>query len=239
MNDTTHYTPQPPPAPPPAPALQDAETYLPFVRRIAGRIARRLPQSVDMDDLVSAGTVGLMEALERYDPAGGRKFETYAEFRVKGAILDELRRNDPLNRAARIAQNQIAAKTARLTSEYGRPPETEEVAAAFKTSVGDFMGRMSQLRDLRVVSMDMNTLQSSEGEPTQEELVHRKQIVNLVKGSIGKLGRRQQLVLSLYYVEELTQAQIGQILGVSESRVCQILSEIVKRLRGQVARAQA
>lgn len=104
----------------------EADAYIPFVRRIASRIARRLPRSVNVDDLVGAGTIGLMEAMDRFDPEGGRTFETYAEFRVKGAIFDELRKGDPLNRAARGIQNRIANQTAKLTSELGRPPETEE-----------------------------------------------------------------------------------------------------------------
>ncbi len=217
----------------------NAESYLPFVRKIANRIARRVPHSVEIDDLMGAGTVGLLEALDRFDPASGRSFETYAEFRVKGAILDELRRADPLNRSARSAQRRVAAKKAELTSAFGRPPETEEVAAAMNTSVDAFVTKLSPLDGYRHVPLDLDAM-GPEGEVvTQEDLLGKQEIVRLVRDSVGKLNQRQQLVLSLYYVEELSQAQIGEMLGVTESRVCQILGETVKALRSKVCRATA
>jgi len=217
----------------------NAESYLPFVRKIANRIARRVPHSVEIDDLMGAGTVGLLEALDRFDPASGRSFETYAEFRVKGAILDELRRADPLNRTARSTQRRVAAKTAQLTSAFGRPPETEEVAAAMNTSVDAFVVKMSPLDSYRHVPLDLDAM-GPEGEVvTQEDLLGKQEIVRLVRDSVAKLTERQQLVLSLYYVEELSQAQIGEMLGVTESRVCQILGETVKGLRARVSHATA
>jgi RNA polymerase sigma factor for flagellar operon FliA len=217
----------------------NAESYLPFVRKIANRIARRVPHSVEIDDLMGAGTVGLLEALDRFDPDSGRSFETYAEFRVKGAILDELRRADPLNRTARSTQRRVAAKTAQLTSTFGRPPETEEVAAAMNTSVDAFMIKMSPLDSYRHVPIDLDAI-GPEGEiVTQEDLLGKQEIVRLVRESVSRLTQRQQLVLSLYYVEELSQSQIGEMLGVTESRVCQILGETVKALRSKVSHATA
>jgi RNA polymerase sigma factor FliA len=216
-----------------------AEAYLPFVRKIATRIARRLPNSVDVEDLVGAGTVGLMEALERYDPQGGRNFETYAEFRVKGAILDELRRNDPLNRAARSVQTRIEAKKAELTSELGRPPEAEEVAAAMDTPVNKFMGTLGRLQALKVVSVAAPGRAFEAPQPSQEEQLARREMVALMKEAISELKERHQIVLNLYYVEELSQQQIGEVLNVSESRVSQILSEVTKRLRKKMQRMQA
>jgi RNA polymerase sigma factor for flagellar operon FliA len=214
-----------------------AEEYLPFVRKIAGRIARRLPQSVDIDDLMGAGTVGLMEALDRYEPNSDRSFETYAEFRIKGAILDELRRCDPLNRAARTSQSLIARKTATLTAELGRPPEAEEVAAAMNTSLESFMSKLSPLGSYRTVPMDAEALLAGDEVPNQEEQLAQKEMVRLARRALEKLSQRQQLVLNLYYVEELNQAQIGEVLGVTESRICQILGEALKQLRKHVHRA--
>lgn len=216
-----------------------AEAYLPFVRKIATRIARRLPSSVDVEDLVGAGTVGLMEALERYDPQGGRTFETYAEFRVKGAILDELRRNDPLNRAARSVQTRIEAKKVALTSELGRPPETEEVAAAMDTPVNKFMGTLGRLQALKVVSVAAPGRAFQTPEPSQEDQLARREMVALMKVAISELKERHQVVLNLYYVEELSQQQIGDVLDVTESRVSQILSEVTKSLRKKMQRMQA
>jgi len=213
---------------------EQAETYIPFVRKIACRMARRLPQTVELDDLVSAGTVGLMEALGRYDPAGGRSFETYAEFRVKGAILDELRRNDPLSRSIRTRQNRIAGAVARLTAEYGRPPDVEEIAAALDTSVDVYVDKMSPVETVQIISFESEAAQVDNDSPSQEELLGHKQTVALVRRAIEALPYRQQLVLNLYYVERLNQAQVGQLLNVSESRICQILSETVQRIRKQV-----
>ena len=216
--------------------VPEAEAYIPFVRKIAMRIARRLPQSVDLDDLINAGTVGLMEALDRYQPDGNPRFEAYAEFRVKGAILDELRRLDPLNRVARHTKRMLADKAAQLTAAYGRPPDAAEMAEALNTSVETYVGKLSPMQTLRVVSMDTDALQPEERAVSQEDIVCRRELLRVVKERIGELPRREQLILSLYYVEELTQSQIGQVLGVSESRVCQILSRVVKKLREQVDR---
>ncbi|MFH1130327.1 MAG: FliA/WhiG family RNA polymerase sigma factor [Pseudomonadota bacterium] len=210
---------------------QEAEQYLPFVRKIANRIARRLPSSVDVDDLIGAGTVGLMEALERYNPVGGRSFETYAEFRVKGAIFDELRRNDPLNRAARNSRSQIESKTAELTSELGRPPETEEVAAAMNTTVEKYLDTAGRVQALRVVSLSTPGMELENPNSSQEEEIGQQQLIDLVRGAIEKLPERQQMVLNLYYVDGLNQQQVGEVLGVSESRISQILSEVTRRLR--------
>lgn len=217
-------------------STKEAEAYMPFVRRIAGRMARRLPQSVELDDLMAAGTIGLMEALDRFDPQGGRSFETYAEFRVKGAILDELRRNDPLNRSTRTAQTRMAHTTAQLTAEYGRPPSTEELATALNISVENFMTKFSPLETYRVVPIDPDTMPLAQEQLSQEEELSFKETVRVVRQGLEKLTSKQQLVLSLYYVEELNQAQIGQIIGVSESRVCQILNEATKLVRKQIKR---
>ncbi len=214
----------------PAPLL-DAASYLPFVRKVASRVARRLPDTVNMDDLVSAGTIGLLEALSRYQQDSERSFETYAEFRVKGAIMDELRRSDPVNRAARRARNRINAKAIQLTAKYGRPPEAEEVAKALNTTVADYQDKLSKFEAIGVVTVDPATIDAEAREENQEELLGKKEMVGLVFAELKKLSDKEQLVMNLYYVEELGQAQIADILGVSNSRISQILSEVTKRLR--------
>ncbi|MCC6748503.1 MAG: FliA/WhiG family RNA polymerase sigma factor [Deltaproteobacteria bacterium] len=211
-----------------------AEQYLPFVRKIATRIARRLPRSVEVEELVGAGTVGLMEALDRYDPAGGRSFETYAEFRVKGAIYDELRRNDPVNRAARSAQNRMESQAAQLTGQLGRPPEAEEMAKALQTSVSNVVGDLGRMEALKVVSLDADRLDLDDHEPSAEDQLHRQQAVGLMREALGRLNERQQMILNLYYVEELSLQQIGEVIGVTESRVSQILSQLRGQLRAQL-----
>jgi len=209
----------------------ESEGYLPFVRKIASRMARRLPQSVDIEDLVGAGTVGLMEALSRFDNSGGRSFETYAEFRIKGAMLDELRRNDPLSRSAQSAKGRIENKTAQLTAELGRPPQTEEVAAALNTSMERFVTKLTPLETFRTIPLDPESVQAEDQSMNQEVQLGQRETVAVVRQMLDKLSERQQMILNLYYIEELNQVQIGQILGVSESRICQILNETLKQLR--------
>ena len=216
--------------------LLDAASYLPFVRKVASRVARRLPDTVNMDDLVSAGTVGLLEALSRYQHDSKRSFETYAEFRVKGAIMDELRRNDPVNRAARRARNRINAKAIQLTAKYGRPPEAEEVARALNTTVADYQDKLSKFEAIGVVTVDPATIEAEAREENQEELLGKKELVALVFSELQQLPEKEQLVMNLYFVEELGQAQIADVLGVSNSRVSQILSEVTRRLRKRCAR---
>lgn len=209
------------------------EQYLPFVRKIAGRIARRLPSTVDVEDLVGAGTIGLMEALERYDPDGGRSFETYAEFRVKGAILDELRRNDPVNRAARTAQTRVSNKVAQLTAELGRPPTGDEVAKALDLK----NEQVAMAGSLRVVSIDAAPVELEAREPGQEDVLAEREIYRIVEETISRLPKRQQMVLSLCYLEGISQVQVAELIGVTESRVSQILSQTRKRIRDAVKRA--
>lgn len=223
----------PAPAPPPH---ADPTAYIPFVRRIAHRIARRLPASVEVDDLIGAGTIGLMEAFARYRPEGGRSFETYAEFRVKGAILDELRKSDPVNRSVRTLQQKIASKTAELTAQLGRPPETAEIAEALDITVEELTGPLGRLQCTHVVSAHAPGAQLVSDEKSQEERVARREMIDLAREEILGLPERQRLVLSLYYVEGLNQQQIGDILGVTESRVSQILSKTKRRLRERLQR---
>ena len=216
--------------------LLEATAYLPFVRKVANRVARRLPDTVNMDDLVSAGTVGLLEALSRYQRDSKRSFETYAEFRVKGAIMDELRRSDPVNRAARRARNRINAKSAQLTARYGRPPEADEVARALNTTVAEYQEKLSKFEGIVVVPVDPTTMETTDQAETQEERLGRKELVALVLRELRTLSDKEQLVMNLYYVEELGQAQIAEVLGVSNSRVSQILSEVTRRLRKRCQR---
>ena len=218
------------------PAPPDAGAYLPFVRKVASRVARRLPETVNLDDLVSAGTVGLLEALERYQQDSKRSFETYAEFRVKGAIMDELRRNDPINRAARRARNRINAKAIQLTAKYGRPPEAEEVAAALNTTVAEYHDKLARFEAIGVVTVDPATIEAQQPGLNQEQLLGKKELVQQVLSELSQLPQKEQLVMNLYFVEELGQAQIAEVLGVTNSRVSQILSAVTQRLRQRCAR---
>ncbi len=221
----------------PTGALLPAEDYLPFVRKVARRVANRLPRNVELEDLVSAGTVGLMEALGRYDASGGRSFETYAEFRIKGAIFDDLRRVDPVKRSTRAVQARLGAVQARLTQELGRVPDREEIAAALELDIDEVEHQLTRA-NRGEVSLSESAQLIAEDQLDPEQIVAQRRRVGRVRDAIGDLDKRQQTVLSLYYVEELSQQEIGTILGVTESRVCQILSQLRRKLRLSLRRRE-
>jgi RNA polymerase sigma factor for flagellar operon FliA len=222
---------------PSAEGLLSAEEYLPFVRKVARRVANRLPRNVELQELVNAGTVGLMEALGRYDAAGGRSFETYAEFRIKGAIYDDLRRIDPVKRSTRAMQARLGAVQAKLAQELGRAPERDELAAALDIDVAEVEEQLARANRGEVALAEGAQLVAAD-QPDPEEIVSQKRRVFQVRDAITDLTERQQTVLSLYYVEELSQQEIGTILGVTESRVCQILSQLRRKLRSFLRRRE-
>jgi RNA polymerase sigma factor for flagellar operon FliA len=212
--------------------LAPIEEYLPFVKRVAQRLARRLPSHIALEDLVSAGVVGLLEAMNRYDSSRVTNFEKFAEFRVKGAILDELRRRDLMARDARIESKNIESAIGELTRELSRDPEEEEIAERLDISVETLRTKLEKLTPVRVVSFTdvypMN-MPSESASPFDE--FAKKELLEQMAHAITKLGERHQQVLQLYYHEDLTLKEIGRVLDVTESRVCQILSEATLRLR--------
>lgn len=215
--------------------LRPVAEYLPFVRKVALRIARRLPTHVRIDDLVGAGVVGLLEAMERFDPERVKDFETYAEFRVKGAMLDELRSRDLMARDARMEAKRIERSMCDLRQELGHEPEEHDVATHLGMDVETLRKKLSKLTPVRVLSMS----DAVGGEPagdhkTPFDEVARAQLIEKLTVCIGELTQRQQQVLHLYYREELTLREIGEVLGVTESRVCQIVSEVTLRLRAML-----
>lgn len=214
------------------PEAESAAEYLPLVERVARRMVRRLPSHVRVEDLVSAGVVGLLEAMERFDPARPTEFERFAEFRIKGAILDELRRRDLMARDARVEAKAIERALEQLAAELGREPEEAELASHLGLSVDDLRQKLGRLTPVTVVSLDdltherLEAVGASPFEETAKRELHEQLAV-----ALDKLSERHQLVLQLYYVEEFTLRQVGEVLEVTESRVCQILSEATLRLR--------
>jgi RNA polymerase sigma factor for flagellar operon FliA len=208
---------------------------LPVVRRLAFRLARRLPPNVDVGDLIGAGTEGLLKAIESYDVSNAARFETYAEARVRGAILDELRAQDALTRHGRRQFGEVTRAIRKLEVELGRAPEDTEVAKTLGIDLDAYhkltehLSRAPALANLGAiepddVAGDANTTRDFESRELKTQLV----------GAIKRLPERMQTVLGLYYQEECTLAEIGQILGVTESRVCQILGEATVRLRASL-----
>ncbi len=215
-----------------APALAPIEEYVPLVRKVATRIARRLPSHIRFEDLVGAGILGLMQAADRYDAAKVNKsFEQFAEFRIKGAIYDELRRRDLMSRDARSEAKRLEKSVQSLTSRLGRAPSDDEIAEVEGVDVAALREMFAKLIPVTVVSTDEATSWDVEAGPSPYEAVERDEMRVRLATAIKKLSERQQNVLSLYYMEELTLKQIGELLEVSESRVCQVIGEITVRLR--------
>jgi RNA polymerase sigma factor FliA len=210
---------------------------LPIVRRIAFRLARRLPPNVDVGDLIGAGTEGLLKAIESYDANHAARFETYAEARVRGAILDELRAQDALTRHGRRQMGEVTRVMRRLESELGRSPEEQEVAAALGIDLEAYqkmaenLSRAPALANLGALDPD-DVAGSAD---SAQEFEHRE-LKGQLAGAIKKLPERTQQVLALYYQEECTLAEIGEILGVTESRICQILGDATARLRAALGK---
>jgi RNA polymerase sigma factor for flagellar operon FliA len=209
--------------------------YLPMVQRVARKLVRRLPHHIELGDLVSAGVVGLMEAMQRYDPSRETVFVRYAEFRVRGAMLDELRRRDLMARDARSEAKQIEQACEDWRRAYGYVPEEEQLAGHLGITVQVLRDRLARLAPVQVMSLDdcgpfdprSMTLGAFEIVSDEEE---KMQVVH----AIGLLAKREQQILHLYYREELTLKEIGTILGVSESRVSQMMTKATLQIRGMV-----
>ncbi len=226
---------------PPRPKL-DATRYLDFVRRIATRMARNLPSHVSLDDLIGAGTLGLLDAMGRYDPDKTERFETFAEFRIKGAILDELRRYDLMARNARLTAKRLARKSQELTAKLGRPPTDAEIASALEMPLEDYRKLVDRIGSVRVLSLD-DLQRTDDGAPADrigelsaktlgpDEAAGIRELHARLHSAIAGLPERQRMILDMYYQREMTLKEIGQRVGVTESRVCQIMGEATGRLR--------
>ena len=185
--------------------------------------------------IISAGVVGLIEAMNRYDSSRSNAFEKFAEFRVRGAIIDELRRRDLMARDARLESKNIESSIDSLTRELARTPEEEEIADRLGLDVVELRSKMEKLTPVRVLSFtDVFPLSSVAGEDDPFDSLAQKELMSALAKGISKLNKRHQQVLALYYTEDLTLKDIGYILSVTESRVCQILSEATLRLRAML-----
>ncbi|MDR3774258.1 MAG: FliA/WhiG family RNA polymerase sigma factor [Terracidiphilus sp.] len=215
--------------------------HLPIVRFLARRIHERLPQHVDIEDLVSAGVVGLMDAFSKFDPAKKVQFRSYAQFRIRGAILDSLRTLDwsprELRRKGRAVEEAIRVLTARL----GRAPGEGEVAAEMLLSLEEYQQLLGDLKGLEIGTLHMERNEDSgdeelayvPGRPEEDPLFRclRGELEERLSEAIAQLPDRERLVMTLYYYEEMTMREIGLALGVVESRVSQVHASAVVHLR--------
>lgn len=221
--------------------------YAPLIKFIAQKIAIRLPSHIELDDLISSGVIGLMDAIEKYDPSRDNKFKTYAEFRIRGSILDELRAQDWVPRSVRDKSKLLDRTLVQLEADLGRMPQDEEVAEALNMTLEEFHDLVNQVRPVSLLSIDEQATFSN---------VDKKSILNILEGcklnnpfnqlkvksikstvakAIEDLPERQRLVLSLYYYEDLNLKEIGKILRVTESRVSQLHAQAIQRLRAKLS----
>jgi len=219
--------------------------YLYLVKYVAGRIAIGLPPNIEFGDLVSYGILGLFDAIEKYDVNQGNKFETYAVTRIRGAIMDELRKLDWAPRLLRKRAREIDRKCKELEDRHGRMATDDELAKGLKISVGELNHLYSELSSTTFLSLDevwenengnkpISRLQTIEDSlmTNQFNYLHRNEVAEYLSKAIESLPEKEKLVVVLYYYENLTLREIGQVLNVSESRVCQIHTKIIFRLRG-------
>ena len=206
-----------------------ARQLIPLVHEVAAQVARRVPSHVMLDDLVGAGMLGLAGAINRFDPARGETFKGYAEFRIRGAIMDDLRRRDIMSRDARIESKKLGREIQKLNATLGREAEDDEVAAHIGVSLETYRELQLRLKSARLVSTDNIEIEDRSDNPL--ELLKQRELRQQLVGAIEELPERQRLVLWLYYYEELPLREIADMLDVTPSRVCQIRSESVERLR--------
>ena len=213
--------------------------HLPLVSRIAGYLKARVPKFIEYDDMVQIGTLGLMSAADSYKTDQGVEFKDYAKQRIKGAILDEVRRMSSMSRLA-IKNSQLHSQAEHaLANELGTTPTSQQIAEYLGISVGEFEDQRTHADRFRMEDLD-----SAEGsfedkqvgaEPNPLALIEDEQLKGLVAEKISQLDDRKRLVMSLYYVDEMNMKEIGAIIGVKEARVSQILSSIVSDLKAAVA----
>ncbi len=220
--------------------------YAPLIKYVAQKIASRLPSNIELDDLISCGVIGLMDAIEKFDPSRDNKFKTYAEFRIRGAILDELRAQDWVPRSIREKAKLVEKTYAKLESQFGRPVTDEEMCDELHISQDEFHDLLNKAKSISLLNIDdtasfsrgdkklMAGLMESSRNNNPFQAVNYKDIKEKIKEGIKTLPDKQKLVLSLYYYEDLNLKEIGQVLDVTESRVSQLHTQAVLRLRSKL-----
>jgi RNA polymerase sigma factor for flagellar operon FliA len=220
---------------------------LPQVYYVAARIRERLPKNVDMEDLVQAGVIGLIDACRNYDSSKDAQFSTFAKFRIRGAILDSLRMLDWGSRTLRKKGREITASVARLEAKLGRQPQEEEIAAEMRIGLDELQSTMTQLDGLYLVgqrsdpshdrSESYDLIESAPGpdDANPFDLCLQGERKEQLAEAVSKMSEREQLILSLYYKEELTMKEISQVVGIVVSRVSQIHAAAMVKLRASLS----
>ena len=219
--------------------------YAPLVKTIAGRMALRLPQHISQDDLKSSGVMGLLDAIDKYDPDKGVEFKSYAEFRIRGAMIDELRSMDWVPRSVRRNAKKLSEAYARVENREMRPARDEEVAAELEVGIEEFYRLLDEAKGISVIheyealNQGRGTTQNDDEDKinilgldiTPLESLNHTEAVRVISEAIERLPRNERTAVSLYYYEELTMKEIGDVMGYTESRVSQLHTKAVLRLR--------
>ncbi len=217
--------------------------YAPIVRFVAQKIALRLPSNIELDDLISSGIIGLMDAVKKYDPERKNKFKTYAEFRIRGAILDELRSKDWVPRSLRDKAKHLDKTVSDLEMEKGRYVTDQEIADYMNLSLDQYYELVNAVRPISILSIDEPSTYSNVDKKSLMSILEVCKMSNphlsldmtalqrILTRVLNELPERQRLVLVLYYYEELRLKEIGQVLRVTESRVSQLHAQAIQKLR--------
>jgi RNA polymerase sigma factor for flagellar operon FliA len=222
--------------------------FLPLVKRVVHRLAGRLPAEVDLKEMLNSGIIGLVDALEKYDPKHETNFATYAQFRIRGAILDSFRSQDWAPRSLRHKAHKIENAYMKLEQEFGRPAEDGEVAKELGVDVETLQRMMGEVSSVVMLSFEElgyghgedrfvadEGLSSSSPDPLSDLLEGER--VEIIARALDRLPEKERLVVTLYFYEELNLKEIGEIIGVTESRASQIRSRALLRLKGYLKRA--
>lgn len=219
------------------------EDHVILVKRIAQHLAARLPSTVDIDDLMQSGMVGLLEAANNFDPSRGASFETYAGIRIRGAMLDDIRKHDWTPRSVHHKYRQVADAINAIEAETGRPARSAEIAAHMGVSIEEYHKILADSASSRLFSLDesmdetvLTKTRPASDDATPDEELDQEQFRNALVGALDQLPERERLVLSLYYEREMNLKEIGEVLDVTESRVCQIHGQAIMRMKTIVAR---
>lgn len=220
--------------------------YAPLVKFIAQKIASRLPSNIELDDLISCGVIGLMDAIDKYDPSRDNKFKTYAEFRIRGSILDELRSQDWVPRSVREKAKIIEKTYVKLEGELGRPASDEEMCKSLNLNLEEFHDLIKQSKSISLLNIDDVVSFAGSDKKLMASLMDERRSLNplaavthqnmqeVMKDAIKELPEKQRLVLSLYYYEDLNLKEIGQVLDVTESRVSQLHTQAILKVRAKL-----
>ena len=218
------------------------ERHAPLVKRIACHLINRLPACVQLEDMVQAGMIGLLEASGKYDETQGASFETYAGIRIRGSMLDEIRKNDWAPRSVHRKAREVAEAVRVIENEHGRDARDIEIAETLDMSLGEYYKILQDNSYHKVLSVDDTSINTgetmldsmSDNAPGILDGMHNEDVQRLLSGAIAGLPERERLVMALYYDEELNLREIGAVMGVSESRVSQIHSQAIIRLQSRM-----